>query len=427
MRTPMRSLYSLAVLLALLLSGPVTARAEEAPFLPMAGTIKKHTVAPGENLYTIGLKYHVAIDHLMMANGISTLEVAPGTVLTVPSMRIVPAYLDNGIVLNLPERMLYLFENRKLAGWFPVAIGAPGKWKTPVGDVKIANKAKNPTWLPPEWADKEDPVAPGPDNPLGDRWIGLTIPGYGIHATNVPLTVGMATSHGCLRMNPRDVHELYDRVKEGMAVKIIYEPLLLGQHPETGIIYLSCYPDVYGTVPDMKEALEARLRKFELEGMVDHAPAQAALASKKGLPVPLLGIDVALRINEQPLRLSLPLVMREGKIYCTSDVLGPLGGQIEADEARGVYQITRNDRKFELPLRSEGASEGRAVLAWKGRTLLPLREVVEGLGLLSIYDPAARTISITGATPRAPKRPSSREQDSARDYEERVRRVEERF
>ena len=97
------------------------------PFFPVEGKIKKHTVQAGEDLYAIGLKYHVAIDHLMMANGISTLSVPTGTTLIIPSMRVVPALLETGIVLNLPERMLYLFDNGKLMGWFPVAIGAQGK------------------------------------------------------------------------------------------------------------------------------------------------------------------------------------------------------------------------------------------------------------------------------------------------------------
>ncbi|MCR5661567.1 MAG: L,D-transpeptidase family protein [bacterium] len=93
---------------------------------------------------------------------------------------------------------------------------------TPTGTFFIADKAKNPDWLPPdtEWAKDAKPAPPGPDNPLGTRWIGLNIGSIGFHGTPYPWTVGTMASHGCMRMRLADVEDLYDRVSYGAQVTI---------------------------------------------------------------------------------------------------------------------------------------------------------------------------------------------------------------
>jgi len=66
-------------------------------------------------------------------------------------------------------------------------------------------------------------VGPGPANPLGTRWMGLGYKGYGIHGTNMPLSIGKAASHGCIRMRNRDVEDLFNRVEVGDAVELLTE------------------------------------------------------------------------------------------------------------------------------------------------------------------------------------------------------------
>jgi lipoprotein-anchoring transpeptidase ErfK/SrfK len=97
---------------------------------------------------------------------------------------------------------------------YPIAVGR-SRTPSPDGDFVIINRAKDPTY---RHGDTE--VAPGKDNPLGSRWMGLSLKGYGIHGTNVQSSIGKAISHGCFRMRKQDVEELYSLVQVGDAVTV---------------------------------------------------------------------------------------------------------------------------------------------------------------------------------------------------------------
>jgi lipoprotein-anchoring transpeptidase ErfK/SrfK len=106
---------------------------------------------------------------------------------------------------------------------FPVATGQ-AIYPTPAGRFTIVVKWVNPTWYPPTqdaWAQGLSPVPPGPDNPLGTRWMGLSAPGIGIHGTDEPSSIGYSASHGCIRMQVADSEWLFDRVKIGTTVFIV--------------------------------------------------------------------------------------------------------------------------------------------------------------------------------------------------------------
>jgi lipoprotein-anchoring transpeptidase ErfK/SrfK len=118
------------------------------------------------------------------------------------------------IVVSIPDRRLALLEDGKLVKVFPVAVGAD-ETPSPDGEFTIINHAVDPTY---RHADRQ--ISPGKDNPLGTRWMGLSLKGYGIHGTNVQSSVGKAASHGCFRMKKKDVEELYKRVQVGDAVSI---------------------------------------------------------------------------------------------------------------------------------------------------------------------------------------------------------------
>lgn len=94
---------------------------------------------------------------------------------------------------------------------------------TPTGEFVVWEKVTEPTWLPPksDWAKDAEPIPPGPDNPLGTRWIGFDWGGVGIHGTNAPWTVGSAASHGCLRMVTAEVEELFELVEVGTPVVVL--------------------------------------------------------------------------------------------------------------------------------------------------------------------------------------------------------------
>jgi lipoprotein-anchoring transpeptidase ErfK/SrfK len=118
------------------------------------------------------------------------------------------------IVISIPDRRLALLVDGELVKVYQVAVGKD-ETPSPEGDFTIINHAVNPTY---RHGDTE--IGPGKDNPLGTRWMGLSLKGYGIHGTNVQKSVGKAASHGCFRMKKRDVEDLYGRVQVGDAVSI---------------------------------------------------------------------------------------------------------------------------------------------------------------------------------------------------------------
>ena len=125
------------------------------------------------------------------------------------------------IVVVEHEFKLYLYLGGKLAKTYPVAVGQPA-YPTPTGDFVITEKVENPTWTPPNspWAAGLEPIAPGPDNPLGTRWIGTSAPLVGIHGTPSDWSIGSAASHGCVRMHISDVEDLFPHVTVGMPLEI---------------------------------------------------------------------------------------------------------------------------------------------------------------------------------------------------------------
>ncbi len=132
----------------------------------------------------------------------------------VPASSTAVAAHTRQIVISIADRKLALLEDGQLLKTYPIAVGTPGT-PSPDGDFVIINHAKDPVY---RHGDKE--IAPGKDNPLGTRWMGLSLKGYGIHGTNVQSSVGKAASHGCFRMRKQDVEELYGLVQVGDAVSI---------------------------------------------------------------------------------------------------------------------------------------------------------------------------------------------------------------
>jgi lipoprotein-anchoring transpeptidase ErfK/SrfK len=130
---------------------------------------------------------------------------------------------DAVIVINRSVNRLYLYRRAHLRRTFAVATGQT-IYPTPTGTFHIVVKWKNPWWYPPtqdSWAKGLKPVPPGPDNPLGTRWMGLSVSGVGIHGTDAPASIGYSVSHGCIRMQVPDAEWLFDRVAIGTTVHIV--------------------------------------------------------------------------------------------------------------------------------------------------------------------------------------------------------------
>jgi len=121
------------------------------------------------------------------------------------------------IVVSIPDRKLAVLEDDRVVKVYATAVGAPVS-PSPGGSYTIATRLTDPTWYT-----KGRVVPPGKANPLGTRWLGLSIKGYGIHGTNAPGSIGHNVSHGCIRMRNRDVEELYEIVAVGDAVQLYGE------------------------------------------------------------------------------------------------------------------------------------------------------------------------------------------------------------
>jgi len=128
------------------------------------------------------------------------------------------------IVISIPDHKLVLFQGDKILKIYDVAVGKAST-PTPEGEFRIANHISNPTYY-----GNHQVIAPGPGNPLGTRWMGLSVPGYGIHGTNVPSSIGKSASHGCIRMRQHDLEELFELVSVGTVVELRGErPAMLAQ------------------------------------------------------------------------------------------------------------------------------------------------------------------------------------------------------
>jgi lipoprotein-anchoring transpeptidase ErfK/SrfK len=157
------------------------------------------------------------IEHSIVG-GTRTVIVAP-----VKTLQATAAKSEPVIVIHRGINRLYLYNGTHLVRVFPVATGQPA-WPTPLGHFEIVVKQKNPWWFPPtqdSWAAGAQPVPPGPGNPLGTRWMGLSAPGVGIHGTSEPWSIGHSESHGCIRMQIPSAEWLFNRVRIGTPVFII--------------------------------------------------------------------------------------------------------------------------------------------------------------------------------------------------------------
>jgi L,D-transpeptidase ErfK/SrfK len=195
---------------------------------------------------------------------------------------------------------------------YPVSIGKMD-WNTPLGKTKIVDKRKNPTWTPPEGVRKEhaergDPlpavVKAGPDNPLGAYAMRLGIsPGaYLIHGTNNPIAVGMAITHGCIRMYPEDIEALFPKVPVGTPVWLINEPVKVAR--VDGKVWLEVHPPV--DEEGQQAAVDIEQFYAMANAALGEAPAaihwdfvMAELKDASGMPQ-TVGLDVDPDVVPQP-------------------------------------------------------------------------------------------------------------------------------
>ena len=345
MRLPLWVVTVLAVFL--LVDGSVGAR--PAPLPPVVGADGVRIVAAGDTLYTLARGAALGLEHVAQANGLPLrLDLPLGAVVTLPTRRILPERPPaNGIVLNIPERGLYLFLQGRYVGFYPVAVGRLG-FLTPRGQFRVVEKVRNPTWVPPSWANERAPVGPGPTNPLGDRWIGTSAPRVGIHGTQSPYSIGMCISHGCIRMYPEHVRALFEVVSLGMTVRFDYETAKVGMDGRSGAAYLVTFPDVY----HLRDPFAEALRKVAGVGLLGRVRPEA-VRERGGewfRVVPLEGAEFIVRMNGRQLALPIDPIVRGRRLWLPVDVLAGLGLRVCSVEG-GMLEVRRGGDQMRLRVR----------------------------------------------------------------------------
>ncbi len=287
----------------------IDARAGAAEYLlPLNGdnVIGVVTTAVAEHedtLLDIGRRHGVGYEEIIAANpGVDPWLPGAGTEIVIPGRFILPNAPREGIVVNLPEHRLYYYPpaqpgQPRVVRTYPISTGKMD-WKTPLGVTKVVSKQERPNWNPPESVRLEhiakgDPlpkvVPPGPDNPLGEYAMRLGIPSgaYLIHGTNRPAGVGMQVTHGCIRMFPEDIAEVFTMVPTGTQVNLVDQTTKVGW--SRGTLYLERQAPLEGTQDpthldpvELDRAVQAATAGLAVQ--VDWQTARLAFKQMSGVP-----------------------------------------------------------------------------------------------------------------------------------------------
>jgi L,D-transpeptidase ErfK/SrfK len=345
----------------------------------IVGNESQVPVGPGESLYDVARRHGFAMEHLAEANGLPVSLAAVGREsLLLPGRRILPANPPRpGLVVNLPERGFYVFPEGN-PRFFPIAVGEPGRFATPTGSFTIIEKVENPAWVAPEWAGMgENNVVPaGPDNPLGDRWIGLSSSGLGMHSTNNPASIGSATSHGCMRMYPEIARVVFDLVKTGWPVRIEYETARVGL-ARSGI-YVSAFPDIYSRGQQMQN-LRRQFEREDLLGFFSEAACRPVLQAARGVPERIVDMSPKAWLGPDwypAARVGTTLLIEQG-------LLDKAGVSAHYSLSDRSVRLVLGSRQVSLPLYLAGDQEREPEQAFlsRGSGWFPARKTLGGLGL----------------------------------------------
>jgi L,D-transpeptidase ErfK/SrfK len=265
---------------------------------------QSYTVEAGDSISAIARKFDIGSVELLAANpSITSSKLKIGQALIIPQSHVAPTNVPHsGIVVNLPALRLFYYGPDGEEASFPITPGREG-WATPTGTTQIVRKREHPVWVVPASIRAEDPSLPavvpaGPKNPLGNYALSLSWPGYAIHGTNAPSSIGKPGSHGCMRMYPEDIETLFGKVDVGTQVTVVDAPFVLTHDGDD--LYLQATPTlaqaqaiaIYRKPHPLDPSdprlvqLNSDLTLAEAQGdVIDRDAVAAAIARHDGIPV----------------------------------------------------------------------------------------------------------------------------------------------
>jgi len=256
-----------------------------------------YRVAEGDSLLLISAKFGVDMGLITRKNNLNPAKpLHPGQELRLDTRKIAPQTVENGIIVDIPGRMIYYFKQGKLKIFFPVGLGMPKwqaltRWRTPAGTFAVTGKERNPTWYVPEsiqWQMQVQgkpvlkKVHPGPDNPLGRFVLYTSIRGIAIHETIWPSTVFQFRSHGCIRVLPENIEQFYDEIEIGTPGELVYKPVKVAV-TEEGKVFLQVDPDAYGKIRKPLNEVIDRINDLHVDAEVDWDKIRRVVREQSGI------------------------------------------------------------------------------------------------------------------------------------------------
>lgn len=252
-----------------------------------------YVVKRGDTLNRIAARFGIEPALIARQNGLKlSALLKAGSLLQIENPHLVPQTVENGIIVNIPQRMMFFFRDGRLLHAYPVGVGVHD-WETPTGGGAVATKRKNPVWHVPrsiqeEMASKGQPVKTEvphcKENPLGDYFIGLDFgDGIGLHSTNAPGSIYGFRTHGCIRLHPDAMKELFPAVAIGAPVLIVYKRVMVGRCAAG--IFMEANPDPYGKQAGAIDEIRRMAQAQGLESEIDWEKVAGELLNPTGLAV----------------------------------------------------------------------------------------------------------------------------------------------
>lgn len=290
-------LHIVAVIAAVLTTGAAGAGQAPSPGVTspfpaiLVGGRIVYEVKAGDTLANLSARFGVGVAGLIEMNQLTQPGVLKiGQSLAIDNTHLAAVDPRVSLTINIPQRLLVVIAPEGVIA-YPVTVGQR-TWPTPVGAFTIIEKETNPVWDVPisiqrEMAAEGKPVVTrmeaSPLNPLGAHWLRLSLPGIGIHGTNAPSSIYRFASHGCIRMHPDDVADLFERVGLGTAGVLLYQPVIIGY--ADGRVWLEANRDEYRRAPDALRYVRDAAQRGGLTELIDWQAVNEVLRLRHGRAV----------------------------------------------------------------------------------------------------------------------------------------------